>query len=92
MFLIFIIIFSLILNGVLAYTTWNLFRKNEIAEDFIILSYMSADRALSDMRDLDISGAFEADDETGVTFKALHQVIKDHAKFVGVEDDTDSGE
>ena len=92
MFLIFIIIFSLIFNGVLIYTTWNLFRKNEIAEDFIILSYMSAEKALLEMKDLDTSGAFEADDETGVVFKALHQVVKDHAKFVGVEDDADSGE
>lgn len=86
------LILSIIINLVLTYATWNLLRKNEFAEDFIISSYMSAEKALLDMKDLDSSGAFEADDETGVTFKALLQVIEDYAKFVGVDVDLDKKE
>lgn len=82
-------IISLMFNSVLIYTTWNLLRKNEIAEDFIISMHTVALTILQDMRNLDISGAFEADDETGVTFKALQQVIKDYADFLGVETDLD---
>jgi len=82
-----LIILSIIFNLVLSYTTWNLYRKNEIGENFIISSYMSARKALLDMREMDTSGAFEADDETGVTFKALQQIIEDHAEFVGADED-----
>ena len=85
-------IISLVVNFILSYTTWNLLRKNELAEDFIISTYSSARRTLLDMKDLDISGAFEADDETGVMFKALQQVIRDYADFMGVETDLDTDE
>lgn len=85
-------IISLVVNFILSYTTWNLLRKNELAEDFIISTYSSARRTLLDMKDLDISGAFEADDETGVMFKALQQVIRDYADFMGVDTDLDTDE
>lgn len=85
-------IISLVVNFILSYTTWNLLRKNEIADDFITSTYASARRTLLDMEGLDVSGAFEADDETGVTFKALQQVIRDYADFVGVETDLDTEE
>ncbi len=88
--MILLLLTSFIVNLVLAYTTWNLFRKNEIAENFIVNSYMSAKNALSVMKQLDDAGAFEADDETGVTFQAIKSVIEDHARFVGVEEDVDT--
>ncbi len=82
-----ILVLSILLNLVLIYTTWNLFRKNEKAETIIVSSFTGAQSALSDMRELDATGAFEADDDVGATFAALRSSVEDYAKFMGVEEE-----
>ncbi len=82
-----ILIPSILLNGVVIYVGWNLLRKNEWLEDFIVEIATYARSALMDMRALDTSGAFEADDDVGTTFTALRTIVEDYARFVGVEED-----
>ena len=85
------IVVSILLNLVLAFTTWNLLRKNEAAEDFIYRLVTAAKIAVDNMRDVDIRGSFEADDEVGVTFRALKYVTEDYAELVGLEAEIDDG-
>ena len=68
---------------VLAFTTWNLLRKNEATEDVIeeqeeLIANIASriDNSMEKMKDLDTKGAFEADDETGTVFKELYEVIE----------------
>lgn len=82
-----ILIPSILLNGVVIYVGWNLLRKNEWLEDFVVELATQARSALQDMRALDVSGAFEADDDVGTTFTALKTIVEDYARFVGVEED-----
>jgi len=82
---------SILMNLVLAFTTWNLLRKNDHAEDFIYRLVVAAKIAVDNMRDVDIRGSFEADDEVGVTFRALKFVTEDYAELVGLEAEDSDG-
>lgn len=82
---IFILVVSIVLNLVLGFTTWNMLRKNEEAEGFIYRLVTAAKIAIDNMREVDIRGSFEADDEVGVTFRALKFVTEDYAELVGLE-------
>ena len=68
---------------VFAFTTWNLLRKNEAAEEiveeqekFISDFAKEIDDSMQKMKDLDTKGAFENDDETGFVFKQLYTIIE----------------
>ena len=72
-----------ILVVVLGYTTFNLLRKNEKAED-ILFSYKQYMTQVSDvieqsakkLKEIDSRGTFESDDEIGWFFKKI-QLIQD---------------
>jgi len=83
-FLVSIFIASMILNGVLGYSTFNLLRKNEVTEDYIIQSYFEGKRALDDMRAIDNMEMFEKDDDVGMVFNQMIQIVDDYARFLGV--------
>lgn len=83
---------SIVLNLVLVFLTRNMLRKNEYAEDYISDLLRLSEAAIRNMRDVDIRGSFEADDEVGVTFRALSEVIKDYAEVLGFEIGDDKGE
>jgi hypothetical protein len=63
---------------ILSYTTWNLMRKQERAED-ILAGYLDYLDKLSKvieisekkMKEVDIKGSFESDDEIGFFFKTI---------------------
>lgn len=90
---------SIGLNLALAYVTWNMLRKNDEAEDYVvkleeyIANLLAASQAaIENMREVDESGAFEADDEIGVTFQALKEVIADYAELMGFNPDKEERE
>mgnify|MGYP003149206960 CR=1 FL=1 len=75
-----IIILS-ILVIILGYTTINLMRKNEVAEDIVVNYLQYLDRIsrvieVSDkkVKDIDIKGSFEGDDEVGFFFKTIKDI------------------
>lgn len=78
-------IISVLLNLVLVYTTLNLLKKNELAEEYIHNSFAAASGTLENMRELDTAGAFESDDETGAVFQSLKNLVEDYADFIGIE-------
>jgi|TARA_B110000908_G_scaffold166110_1_gene216658 hypothetical protein len=70
-----------VLVVILGYTTFNLLRKNERAEDIVVgyLIYLdkiskTIDAADAKVKKLDHLGSFESDDEVGFFFKQLKQI------------------
>ena len=70
-----------ILVLVLGYTTFNLLKKNERAED-IVLGYLDYFYKISrvievadkKIKKIDLKGSFESDDEIGFFFKQIKQI------------------
>lgn len=89
MLLILLLVFSLLGNAALAYAAWNMLRKQELLEDFVVNAMAAAQRTLLTARDLDAQQMFELDDEVGQLFKQLVTAVEDYAKFLGVESSTE---
>ena len=75
-----IIILS-ILVIILGYTTINLMRKNEVAEDIVVNYLQYLDRisriievSEKKIKQVDIKGSFEGDDEVGFFFKTIKDI------------------
>jgi hypothetical protein len=69
------------LSVVLGFTTFNLLKKNEKAEDIVIsyleyLDKLSRTIEISDkkLKELDKGGVFEKDDEVGVIFQSIIKI------------------
>ena len=78
-----IILFLTILAGALGYTTYNLLRKNETAEDLIIgyLNYIEKFSQIIELSDerlkkIDHKGTFKSDDEIGFFFNQVMELQK----------------
>jgi len=84
-FLVIILIASIILNGVLGYSTWNLLKKNETTEDYIVHASFEAKKALNEMRNIDKMEMFEKDDDVGQVFQQMVSIVEDFARFLGAE-------
>lgn len=65
----------------------NLLFKTETLEDMLYNTQNTIQTALDQMRDIDILGAFESDDEVGGTFRAMERIVQDLATFLGTEED-----
>jgi len=81
-----------ILIIVLGYTTINLLRKNEVVEDVVeeqelLISNIAEkiDESMLKMKEIDRIGSFEADDETGVIFKNIYEIISELEQYYGTE-------
>ncbi len=66
---------------ILGFTTWNLLKKNEKAEDILLgyLDYLDKISRVIEVADnkvkkIDIKGSFESDDEIGFFFKQIKQI------------------
>tara|TARA_R110000744_G_scaffold348689_2_gene454291 strand:- start:573 stop:848 length:276 start_codon:yes stop_codon:yes gene_type:complete len=66
---------------ILGFTTWNLLKKNERAEDIVMgyLDYLDKISRVIEVADkkvkkIDIKGSFESDDEIGFFFKQIKQI------------------
>jgi len=72
-----LIILLTILNFALAYTTYNLLRKNELYEQTIQEFYSQLSITLHNMRAIDEKQMFESDDEVGSIFEQLTNTVND---------------
>jgi hypothetical protein len=71
-----ILVLSLILNLALVFAVYNLVTKAETYEDFIMELDLDIAATLKNMRDIDIRGAFESDDDVGQVFRRLRAMIE----------------
>ncbi len=69
-----IIVLSLIIC-VCLYVIKNMLNKTEILETWIEAAINNLHSAIKRMRDTDIRGSFESDDEVGYAFKALLAIV-----------------
>jgi len=88
-FLVFLLILSMIANGVLGYSSWNLLKKNEISEDYVFHAYSLAQRTLDGLREIDQLEMFEKDEDVGQIFSQMVQIVEDYAQFLGVEEEAE---
>jgi hypothetical protein len=77
-----------ILVVILGYTTFNLLRKNEKAEDIIISQNMfinefseQIDSSQKHLDEIDEKGIFEGDDEIGWFFNEIKKIHNDLSRF-----------
>jgi hypothetical protein len=73
---------------ILGYTTFNLLRKNEKAEDIIISQNIFIENILSQinksqkrLEEIDEKGTFQGDDEIGWFFNEIKQLQNDLSRF-----------
>lgn len=88
---------------ILGYTTYNLLRKNEVLEDSLeeyelglnqqeeLISQIATkiDESMLRMKEIDRIGSFEADDETGVIFKNIYEIISELENYYGTETESE---
>ena len=70
----------MLLTGILAFTSYNSMIKIESLEDYIETREAEVTGAIEIMTSIDVSGAFEADDEVGVVFKQLKEIVDELQK------------
>jgi hypothetical protein len=97
--MVWVIITLSVLILVLGYTTYNLLRKNEALETSLeefenglnqqeeLISEIATkiDSSMLRMKEIDRIGSFEADDETGIIFKNIYEIISELEEYYGTE-------
>jgi predicted PurR-regulated permease PerM len=77
-----LLVASLFLNGLLIYRGQNLIKEMETLQEFTdnqTAEYKTTlNNMLETMREIDIRGSFEADDEVGVVFTELKDLIESY--------------
>jgi len=71
-----------------SYIIWNLTTKQEMLEDWITNFMEIIEKIDFNLKQIDYMGSFEADDETGIIFDEIKNIIKQLDKFKGEEDAT----
>ena len=57
------------------YVIWNLFRKTELLETWVEAFTRRIEYIQEDLKNIDSTGHFEADDEVGTIFKQIQDTI-----------------
>ena len=71
-----------------SYIIWNIMTKQEMLEDWITNFMEIIEKIDFNLKQIDYMGSFEADDETGIIFDEIKNIIKQLDKFKGEEDAT----
>jgi hypothetical protein len=83
-------IFEIFLGGLLViegYIIWNLFRKTELLETWVEEFTQRIQQIQNDLKEIDSTGHFEADDEIGSIFEAIKKTINELDNLKGEEVD-----
>ncbi len=65
------------------YVIWNLFRKTELLETWVETFTRRIQRVQDDLKEIDSTGHFEADDEVGKIFKQIKDTTKQLSTLKG---------
>ena len=69
-----------------SYIIWNLMTKQEMLEDWITNLMEVIEKIDFNLKQIDYKGSFESDDETGIIFDEIKNIIKQLDKFKGEEE------
>ena len=67
------------------YVIWNLTRKAELLETWVENFSDKVTQVQRELKDIDSTGHFEADDEIGTIFEGIKEVVSDLNNFVEKE-------
>ena len=65
------------------YVIWNLFRKTELLETWVEAFTRRIQYIQDDLKNIDSTGHFEADDEIGTIFTGIKEIITDLEETLG---------
>ena len=65
------------------YVIWNLFRKTELLETWVEAFTRRIQYIQDDLKNIDSTGHFEADDEIGTIFTGIKEIISDLEETLG---------
>mgnify|MGYP003110771128 FL=1 len=65
------------------YVIWNLNVKQEMLEDWVSDFMETIEKIDFDLKQIDYRGSFKSDDETGVIFEEIKNIIKQLDNFKG---------
>tara|TARA_B100000795_G_scaffold72145_2_gene50831 strand:+ start:631 stop:891 length:261 start_codon:yes stop_codon:yes gene_type:complete len=68
-----------------SYIIWNLFRKTELLETWVEDFTQKIQTIQNELKQIDVSGAFESDDEVGETFKQIQEIVNQLETLKGEE-------
>jgi hypothetical protein len=69
------------------YVIWNLNKKTEMLETWVEDFSAKVMNVSDELRDIDATGHFEADDEIGTIFSGIKEIISDLEETLGEEVD-----
>jgi DNA primase large subunit len=69
------------------YVIWNLFRKTELLETWVEIFTRRIQRIQDDLKEIDSTGHFEADDEVGSIFEQIKETVNELDNLKGEEID-----
>lgn len=82
MYLLYWTIISSLILLVLMYIIFNLYKKNKIYEDWVLDTKDKASLLYENIREVDSKDIFEKDDEVGVVFEQIKELISSFNKKV----------
>jgi len=85
MFLEIMLVLMVLLFVTSCYVIWNLNAKQEVLEDWIVDFMETIEKIQFDLKKIDYRGSFESDDETGVIFNEIKNIVKQLDNFKGEE-------
>tara|TARA_B100000131_G_scaffold216189_1_gene207816 strand:- start:710 stop:970 length:261 start_codon:yes stop_codon:yes gene_type:complete len=85
MFLEIMLVLMVLLLVTSCYVIWNLNAKQEVLEDWIVDFMETIEKIQFDLKKIDYRGSFESDDETGVIFNEIKNIVKQLDNFKGEE-------
>ena len=88
----FIIFWLSLIILLLIWVIVNILRKNEILEDFLIRAHSQSQTVIDNMRELDRREMFEKDDDVGIIFMEMCNLIEEYADFLGIKKEDKYGE
>ena len=65
------------------YSSWNLLKKQELTEDWLIALENRLSNIITKTKEIDEKGMFEADDEVGTIFTGIKEIISDLEETLG---------
>jgi hypothetical protein len=74
------------------YVIWNLMIKTEVLEDWVETFTQRIEKVQNDLKEIDATGHFEADDEVGTIFEQIKETINELESLKGEEVDASSSD
>ena len=82
-----LLVIFIIADVVGCYVIWNLMKKTEMLEDWVETFTQRIETVQADLKEVDATGHFEADDEVGTIFEQIKDIISELDELKGEEVD-----